>query len=274
MKTVVAPYATRAICLRIACKNGTTIRLTRYPYDLKMSNGQVYQAGSGYDLTAYSTTATMSPSAIDLEGVFGFAGITRDTVASGVFDNARAYLFACDFLNPVEDYEPLLASTLGKTILHDDRYVIEEMGLSDALNQSVGKTYTPQCSRTFGDTGCTINLATYTVTGTITSVTSGALFYDSARPEATDTFTAGSIVFTSGNNTGLRKMEIKAYASGGGITLFEPCYYTPQVGDAYSMVRGCRKRKVDCQSYGNVVNALAFWDMPTASQYAQIGTLK
>jgi uncharacterized phage protein (TIGR02218 family) len=274
MKTTVAPYATRAFCLRIVCKNGLTIRLTRYPFDLTMSNSQVYLAGSGYDLTAYSAASTMAPGAIDLEGFFGAAGITRDIIASGVFDNARAYLFAVNFLSPVEDYEPIMASTLGKTTLHDEKYIIEEMGLVDAFNQAVGDTYMPTCSHTFGVAGCGISLAAHTVTGTITSVTSGALFYDSARAEAADYFTAGSIVFTSGNNAGLRKVEIKAYGSGGAIALFEPCYYTPQIGDAYSMVRGCRKRKVDCQGYSNVVNAMAFWDMPTASQYAQVGGLK
>ena len=41
MKSVVAPYETKALCMRIVCANGTTIRLTRYPFDLKMSNGQV-----------------------------------------------------------------------------------------------------------------------------------------------------------------------------------------------------------------------------------------
>ena len=56
MKTTVAPFDTLAICLRIVCTNGTTIRVTRYPRDLVMSNGQVYLTGSGFDFTGYEAT--------------------------------------------------------------------------------------------------------------------------------------------------------------------------------------------------------------------------
>lgn len=271
MKSTVAPYAMRAFCLRIVCTNGLTIRLTRYPFDLTMSNGQVYQSGSGYDVTAVTASSNFSPSAIDLEGILGFAGITRDLIASGTFDNARAYLFACNFLAPVEDHEPILASMLGKATLMDDKYVIEEMGLVDLLNQSVGQTYTALCSRTFGDARCGKNLAALTVTGTLTHVTSNYAFRDSARTEAANYFTAGTIAFTSGANAGLKAQEIKAHAADGSIEIFEPFHYTPAVGDAYSLIPGCRKRKVDCQGWNNVENAMAFWDIPQGSAYSQIG---
>jgi len=271
MKSTVAPYATRTFCLRIVCTNGLTIRLTRYPYDLTMSNATVYQTGAGYDVTAITASSNFSPSAIDLEGVLGFAGVTRDLIASGTFDNARAYLFACDFLNPVEDYEPLLASMLGKATLMDDRYIVEEMGLVDLLNQSVGQSYTALCSHTFGDARCAISLPAITVTGTLTHVTSNYAFRDSARVEAANYFTAGTIAFTAGLNAGLKPMEIKAHAADGTIEVFEPFHYLPTVGDAYTIIPGCRKRKVDCQAWNNVPNAMAFWDMPTTSTYSQIG---
>lgn len=272
MKSVVAPYTTRAICMRIVCKNGLTIRLTRYPFDLTMSNGQVYKTVPAFDFTAYSATASMSPNAIDLEGVFGFAGVSRDIVASGVFDNARAYLFACDFLAPVEDLERLMASTLGKTTVMDGRYKIEEIGLVDAYNQSIGESYQASCSRTFGDSGCGISLASVTVTGTVTGG-SGSAVIDSSRAESTDFFASGSLVFTTGQNAGLREIEVVSNSAGGVIVLSEPPYYQPAIGDAYSLTRGCRRRRQDCIDYGNVENAMAFWDMPTTSQYAQRGSL-
>lgn len=271
MKSTVAPYATRTFCLRIACVNGLTIRITRHPYDLTMSNGQVYQSGAGYDVTAYAASSNFRASAIDLEGILGFAGVTRDLVASGTFDNARAYVFACDFLNPVEDYEPLMASTLGKATLRDDRYIIEEMSLVDALSQSVGKTYTALCSHTFGDARCGINLAAITVSGTMTHATGNTTFRDSARAEAADTFTAGTIAFTSGLNAGLKAQEIKAHAADGSLEVFEAFHYPPAVGDAYTMTPGCRKRLVDCQARSNVINRFAFDYIPAGSDYAQVG---
>jgi hypothetical protein len=125
--------------------------------------------------------------------------------------------------------------------------------------------------------GCGVSLAANTVTGTLTSVTSASVFTSSARTEAADTFGAGTIKFTSGPNAGLKALEIKSFA-GGVITTFEPFYYLPVVGDAYSMVRGCRKRLSDCQAAGtapgivsNVANFGGFPWIPTGSTYSQVG---
>jgi uncharacterized phage protein (TIGR02218 family) len=213
----------------------------------------------------------MSPSAIDLEGFIGISGIIRDQIASGVFDNARIYIFKCNYFVPVEDYEPVTSGFFGKTTLEDDRYRIEGMALIDALNQSVGLTYTATCGRTFGDSGCTIDLSAIDVAGTLTHITSNTVLRDSARGEATDWFGAGTIRFTSGNNSGLKALEIKSYAADGTITTFEPFYYPPQVGDAYVMVPGCRKRLVDCQAKSNAINFFGFPSTPGSATYLQVG---
>jgi len=275
MKPQVAPYETAVKCLRIVCNNGLTVRLTRYPVDLVMSNGQVYQTGTGYDFTGYSATSSMSPSAIDLDGFLGFAGVTRDALSSGVFDGARCYLFATSFLNPVEDYEPIVASIMGKTTLEDNRYRVEEMSLVDALNQSVGKTYTAACPKTFGGqeyAGCKIDLAAITVTGTLSAVTSASILRDASRAEAADYFAAGTLQFTSGPNAGLKPMEIKRHEADGTLEVFEPFYYPPSIGDAYTLIPGCRKRLADCRDkWVNVINFGGFSNIPTSSQYGDVG---
>ena len=275
MKTTVAPYATRVLCLRIVPVLGDTIRITHYPRNLTMSNGEVYTTGYGYDFTGYTASASFSPSVVDLEGIAGIAGVTRDQLYSGQYNNARAYLFATSWAAPVEDEEPIVASILGKTTLLDDRYKIEEMALIDALNQSVGMTYQPACHKTFGGqefAGCKIDLAALTVTGTLTHVTSTLIVRDSARTEALDYFAAGTIEITSGDNAGLRPKEIKSYAADGTIEIYEPFYYPLAVGDTYELVPGCRKRLEDCRDkWNNVVNFGGFSFVPTSSTYGQVG---
>ena len=273
MKPAVADYRYRILCLKIVPKIGSTIYLTHYPKDLVI-NGHTYLSSAGYDFTGYTSTTSMSPAMIDLQGISGLAGIGFDEIGSGVFDNARAYLFATTWNSPVEDEEPIVASILGKTTLQDERYTIEEMALIDALNQSVGKTYTAGCPKTFGGTeygGCNKSLASVTVTGTLTGVTSRSIVTDSARAEAADYFGAGTIQFTSGANAGLKPLEIKSFASGV-VETFEPFYYQPVIGDGYTMIAGCRKRLVDCRDkFNNVVNAGFFLNIPLSSQYAQVG---
>lgn len=275
MKSTVAPYATASRCLRIVCRNGLTVRLTDYPVDLTMSNATVYKTNSGYEFTAYAAESGMAASAVDLEGIVDLAGVSRDALRSGVFDGARCYLFACDFLNPVEDYEPIVASILGKTKIVDDRYTIEEMALIDLLGQSVGDTYTAQCRKVFGGQefgGCHVNLAALTVTGAITHVTSGLVVRDSARAEAADRFAQGSLTWTGGANVGLAAQQVESYAADGTITLYEPPFYPAAVGDTYSLVPGCRKRLEDCRDkFANVARFGGYPWIPVGSQYRAIG---
>lgn len=261
------------MCLRIVCTSGLTIRLTNYPRDLTMSNAQVYMSTVGYEFTGYQATASFSPSVVDLEGIAGFAGVTKDTIASGVFDNARCYLFATTWNSPVEDYEPIVCCLLGKTTLQDDKYRIEEMALVDTLNQGVGKTYTASCQKRFGGqefAGC--KKIPVVVTGTLTSVVSQFTVTDSARVELPGFFTEGKLQFTGGLNAGLKPLEIRDHAAGGVITLHEPLYYMPVIGDAYTLTEGCVHTKEACIAKGNILNFGGFSFVPTNTQYVQRGT--
>jgi uncharacterized phage protein (TIGR02218 family) len=279
MKSVVADYRYRILCLRIVPVTGSPIYLTDHPRDLVMS-GHTYLSTAGYQFTGQSATAGFSPASVDIEGIAGASGLSRAAVGSGLFDGARCYVFATSWAAPVEDQEPVVAGLFGKATLLDHRFQIGGVSLIDALNQTVGQTYGAQCPKTFCGTeyaGCGVSLAANTVTGTLTSVTSASVFTASARTEAADTFGAGTIKFTSGPNAGLKALEIKSFA-GGVITTFEPFYYLPVAGDAYSMVRGCRKRLSDCQNrwngsgiVSNVANFGGFPWIPTGSTYSQVG---
>lgn len=272
MKSAVAAYATRVLCLRILPVTGSPIYLTDHPRDLVMG-GHTYLSTAGYEFTGYAATAGFAPASIDIEGIAGASGVTRAAVGSGLFDGARCYVFATSWSAPVEDQEPVVAGIFGSATLLDHRFQIGGVSLVDVLNQSVGQTYGAQCPKVFGGTeyaGCGVSLAANTVTGTLTSVTSASVFTDSARSEPADTFGAGTIQFISGPNAGLKALEIKSFAAGV-ITTFEPFYYLPVVGDAYTMVRGCRKRLSDCQAYSNVVNFGGFPFIPTGSTYSQVG---
>jgi uncharacterized phage protein (TIGR02218 family) len=240
-----------------------------------MSNAQVYLTSSGYEFTGIQSSTSTSPAVFDFEGIAGMAGIDRNTVASGVFDGARCYLFAVNWLSPVEDYEPIIASILGKTTLIDDRYKIEEMALIDALNQSIGKTYSASCPKVFGGTeyaGCKKDLGGLTVSGAVTSVSNQYTFGDSSRGEAADYWIYGTVDFTSGLNASLKPMEIRSF-SAGVITVFDAFYYQPQVGDTYLIRPGCRKTLSDCRDkWNNVINFGGFSNMPTSSIYSSRGT--
>lgn len=274
MKPVVANRETSCYCVRIEAAT-VTVRLTDYPRDLTMSNAQVYQTDSGYSFTGMAAGTGTSSGVVDLSGVADIAGIDKDMLASGLFDGARLYLFKTSWDSPVEDEEQMAAAILGKTRLDDDRYTIEMMTLLDALNQTVGKTYSPSCDKKFGGqefAGCKVALGPLTVTGSLSGVTSQTIIVDSSLADPADYFAGGVITMTSGDNSGLDGREIKAFAAGGAITLYEPFYYAVAPGDTYSMTPGCRKRLEDCRDkWNNVVNFGGFPNVPTQSQYSKYG---
>lgn len=359
MKTAVADYRYKIHCLRIVPLWGSVIYLTDHVRDLTMG-GHTYKTDSGYQFSGLASESGMAPGVMDLDGIINLAGIGRDQIVSGAFDGAWVYAFATTWVSPTEDEEPLGVAIMGKTIVKDDRYTTELMMLVDALNQSVGDTYTPGCSKAFGGqeyAGCKVALGPLTVTGTITSVTSNSVFRDDTRTEVPDYFGEGTIAFTTGANAGLKPLEIKeyigvnsksitsitkaasavvtvgthtfvvgdvvafsgvsgmteingltgtvtatgattitvninssaftAYASGGTaallagtITLHDAFHYPVVVGDAYTLIPGCRKRLEDCRDKwepilltgkGNMDNFGGFSYVPTKSTYTKRG---
>lgn len=286
MKTHVADYKTRIFAVRIEAVGGSVVRFVDYPHDLIMS-GESYSARSGYEFTGLDATATMAPAVIDLQGIVSIAigQLSRDEVASGLWDNARAYVFATSWTAPIEDEEPLGKFIFGKHTLRDDQYVIEFMHLLDAITQSTGRSYAPLCGWTLFDENldgdvmppersmCQLNIDDYRVFGTVTDVVDRFTWRDSGRTEDEDYFATGSVLWTTGDNAGLRSQEIKIYEADGTVTQFLATHYPVQVGDEYEMIPGCRKRRTeDCYGkYDNAINHGGFDSIPAKSQYSKIG---
>ena len=273
MKTAVADYRYRVYCIRVVPLWGPAVYLTDYPHDL-IIGGATYRTDNGYEFSGIASEANMAPGMLDLSGISSITGMAQDKIRAGVFDNARVYAFATTWNNPIVDEEPLGVGICGKTTLMDGRYTIQMMMLGDALGQSVGKTYTAPCPKKFGGqefAGCKFVISP--AYGILTSVTSNSVFRDSARTEAADYFGLGTVAFTSGQNSGLKPIEIKSYALDGTIETYEPFYYPVVVGDSYTMIPGCRKRLKDCATkWNNIVNFGGFSFIPTQSTYQQIGT--
>lgn len=275
MKSTLANWQRILYCLRIEPINGgAVLRMAQYPENVEMSNGQIYQSDAGYEFTGIEYGNDFSPASIDLESFLGESGITRSEIETGVYDNAKVYVFATDWAAPVEDEEPIIKGIFGKTTLTDDKYRVEIMSLIDALNETVGLTFTAECRHTFGSPECGIDLSSHEYSGTITSAVSGFEFQDTARGEGADFFVMGTVVFNTGANAGLKKQEIKSFAADGTIVVHESFASPPQVGDQYTIVAGCQKRFTeDCKTlYSNGPNFGGFPHMPTESDVSITGT--
>jgi uncharacterized phage protein (TIGR02218 family) len=135
---------------------------------------------------------------------------------AGVWDGATVEIFLVNWSNLANGKIILKRGTIGEVELKDMVFRAELRGLSQALSQQIVELYTPDCRADLGDTRCKINLVALTVTGAITAVTDRRNFTDTSRTEAANYWNGGLLTWTSGANVG-RKMEVKAFASGGSI---------------------------------------------------------
>lgn len=149
---------TDCYCVRIVRTDGEVLRFTSYPRDIAMSESWdgstqsaitpvTYKANTGYQMTAIQQTATLSIDNIDIMGIYESSGISKSDLLSGVYDGAVVYIFLTDYENPVEDEHPLKKAVYGITTIYDDTFKIEFRGLTQLLNQRVGRNITTLSSR-------------------------------------------------------------------------------------------------------------------------------
>jgi hypothetical protein len=177
-----------------------------------------------------------------------------------LWDGATVTIFEVNYRDLTMGTLQLQQGTIGNVKAGRSKFNAEVRGLSQALQQTVGRVYMPTCDATLGDSRCKVNLATYTVTGAVTSLASRQQFTDTGRLEAFNHFTNGVITWLTGANAGFKE-EIGSFVNGV-VGLKLPMTNNIAVGDTYSMVAGCNKTlKGSSPRYGSattVSNAATF----------------
>lgn len=252
---------TLAHCIVITRTDAVVLRFTSLDVALTV-DGNVYTP-CGLAVSGLAATATLAVNNAELQILPDPAlGITRADLITGLWDFAAFQIFAVDWATPGNGIDVLMTGKLGEVRPGRGGYSVELRSLAQALQQPVGFLTQKTCRARLGDSRCTLDLAPFTVTGTITAVASNQQFTDSARTEAAEWFAEGSLTWTGGNNAGYRH-KIKAFASDV-FTLSLPAPFTVQVGDTYSAIAGCQKRHLtDCKTkFSNLLNFWAEPDLP------------
>ena len=247
-------WTTLATCWKVTRTDGQQFFFTDHDKDLVVS-GDTYKAAASYRRSAVQTTSEMSVDNLTLEGVLDSAEITDADLRAGLFDGAQVEIFLVNWADLSQGTIKLRKGHLGDVEAGEIDYRAELRGLAQTLQTTTGDLYAPDCRVDLGSTECGVNLASFTVTGSVTGVTDRRQFADSARTEADGHFTGGLLTWTSGLNNGLKR-EVKEYTlSGGAFELFLAMPYAIQTGDGYSVYAGCDKKLATCVAkFDNVLN--------------------
>lgn len=251
---------TLAMCWKLTRRDGVVLGFTDHDRDV-LYDEVTYRARAAFQGSAITATLGLSADNFDLEGILSDDAITEADILAGRYDYAEITCFMVNYANVSQGILPLKTGWLGEVTLQGQQFTAEIRGISDALQRTIGETYSPTCRASLGDARCQKNLASFTVTGSVTSTDSLFSFTDTARSEVDDYFSYGVVTFTSGANAGIAR-EIKRYAQDS-FTSFQPWPFSLAVGDAYQAIAGCDKRFETCISkFSNALNFRGEPDVP------------
>ena len=241
-----------ATCWKITRRDGVVLGFTDHDADIT-HEAVTYVAATGFTPTAIASQSSLAVDNLDVEGMISAEAITEQDVLAGHYDYAEIEVFLVNYADLSQGVIALRTGWLGEIELRNQQFITEVRGLTQALSQTIGDLYSPVCRATFGDSACGVNVASYTVTGGVTSVMSRSELEDSLRVEDDGTFTHGLLTFTSGANNGIAR-EVKRFREGGIVTNL-PFPHIIEVGDNYSLSQGCDKSFTTCaERYNNALN--------------------
>lgn len=248
---------TLATCWKLTRRDSTVLGFADHDRDI-VFDGVTYKAATGFTPSSIENTSSLAVDNLDVEGMISSSSITEADIFAGKYDFAEIEIFQLNYRDTTQGALKLRRGWLGEVSLNRQQFVAEVRGLAQRLSQTVGDLYSPSCRATLGDGRCKVNLASHTVTGSVTTAISSQEFKDSARTEAPGIFSFGTITFTGGENDGLA-MEVKEYryasGVGGHFLLALPLPYAIDAGDSYSLTKGCDKTITVCSGrFDNVVN--------------------
>lgn len=231
-------------CLRIERTDGYVLGITELDVNVEIDDALllgvdprslVYFSAAGYTPTNMQSTSDNSVNNADVEGVLSAVGVQREDIIAGRYDFAKLHVFIYDY-KAGTIVKKLGSGHWGEVTLKDGSYVAEFRSLSQQLQQTIGRTFNPECDDQFGGTRCTLDASSVPVgwLGTVTEGSGGNFFFDSTVSPSTDgVWAGGSLTWTGGSNTG--EAQAVTDSHGTKIEYATPFTYAVEVGDSYSM---------------------------------------
>lgn len=223
--------------------------------------GTTYEAAAGHTASSIKTTAQLNVDNLDVMGMLSSDTLTDASLQAGLWNFAIVEIMVVNYMDLTMGHMMLRKGTIGNVRTGRHNFIAELRGMTQSLQQVIGRVFAAACDADLGDARCGVILGNFTVTGNVTSTTSAHVFTDTARTENAAYFEGGLVTWTSGLNA-TYSMEVKSFANGV-VTLQQYMPNAIAIGDAYSMSAGCDKLRTTCRDkFNNIVNIRGFPDVP------------
>ena len=257
---------TLARCWRIERSDGQVFGFTDHDAPLEFE-GIAFEPDSGFTASSAEASTGLAPGSHDISGILTSDQINTTDLIKGLFSGAEVSVFLVNWADPSSRLL-LSRGQIGGIKRNGSAFEAEIIGLSDRLNQPLGRAYVHSCECRLGDAKCGVDLGNSALfgNGTVESMDASNQFHATGLQSFADGwFTGGEILWQSGGNAGLRS-HVKAHQSGAATGLLE-IWLTPEmpigIGDSFSVTAGCDKTVSECRAkFNNLLNFRGFPHMP------------
>lgn len=229
--------------------------------------GMVFRPDIGLTALAVVQGAGLSVDNTEAIGALSDGAIEEADILAGRWDGAELCQWEVDWSSPSQ-HKLIFRGHLGEVSRSGGAFKAELRGLSEPLNQPVGRVFHPRCSAVLGDGMCKADLSRpgLSADARIVSV-DGALLRLSGLPGIEDRwFERGAVQFLDGAARDIRRHVKNDRALPGGmreIELWMAPAMEPVAGDLVRLIAGCDKSAGMCQlKFNNYLNFRGFPHLP------------
>lgn len=249
---IAGEVTTLAVCWKLSLTDGSILGFTDHTSDLTIDS-VLYEAATGFSPTSIETKDKFAVDNLDVAGILDAAAITEADIMAGKYDFAGVEIFMVNVADLTQGRILHRRGWLGEVSVKNGQFIAEVRGLAQKLSQNIGELFSPTCRAVLGDGRCKLNLAGFTASGAVTTITSRQVFVSNAMTQAAGYFSGGEIIWLTGANAG-RRMEIKEFGNKQ-FTLVLPMPNNIAPGDTFNAIAGCDKTFNACFSkFNNAVN--------------------
>lgn len=176
---------------RIVRTDGIVLGFTDHDRDITY-DGLVYEARGEFQSKAVQTSSDLAVDNLEIHGLLSSPSITESDIIGGRYDHALVQLAQVDWKNPSTGIIKQMSGYLGKVSTSRAGFTVEVRSLLQSLQQDQGHIYNASCDANLGDARCKVDLAAYTVAGSVVSVSDDRNFLGSTSSFADHYFQGGS----------------------------------------------------------------------------------
>ncbi|WP_297341819.1 DUF2163 domain-containing protein [Pseudophaeobacter sp.] len=257
---------TLARCWGLTRKDGTRFGFTDHDLDLAFEDWY-FTAGTGLSARALVQSTGLSIDNSSAQGALSDVALREADIMAGRFDGADLKCWLVNWQNTA-DHWLQFSGSIGELHRAGGAFEAELRGLTEALNQPLGRIFQHPCTAVLGDSHCRFDLATpgYAYEGQVETLNNDGSFewlgLDGFEP---GWFAGGRLTVLSGAATGLwgsikRDQQLEGMRR---ITLWEVLRGGLRTGDQLRLVPGCDKSMQSCRlKFNNLINYQGFPDIP------------